>query len=266
MPSMTSYRHGVPNWVDVSAPDVEASVAFYASVFGWEATPDMGPDAGGYRIFLHGGQPVAGIGPLHEGQPSWTTYVNVADVDATAARIGELGGTLVVPPMDLPNDSGRMAFGLDPTGGFFGMHQAGAGHIGAAVVNEPGAVAWNELTVRDIDTATAFYDALFGWSTSPMDPNDPAGYRLVHVDGRPVAGAMAMGAEFPPEAPTVWTTYFAVADLADTVARCTAGGGGVVMPPFDTPVGQMAIVHDPAGAVFALGQFVAIDDPNDWPS
>ena len=85
MPEMTSYRHGVPAWVDVSAPDVEAGIAFYSAVFGWEAAPDMGPDAGGYRLFLLRGQPVAGIGPLTEGPPSWTTYVNVTDIDAVAA-------------------------------------------------------------------------------------------------------------------------------------------------------------------------------------
>lgn len=60
-------------------------------------------------------------------------------------------------------------------------------------------------------------------------------------------------------------TYFAVADLADAVGRCTGAGGAVVMPPFDTPVGQMAVLADPAGAVFAIGQFVQLDDPNEWP-
>jgi predicted enzyme related to lactoylglutathione lyase len=263
---MTSYRHGVPSWVDVSAPDVDASLSFYAAVFGWTATPDMGPDAGGYRLFLLDGQPVAGIGPLHEGQPSWTTYINVDDIDAVASQVAALGGTLVVAPMDLPNDSGRMAFALDPAGGFFGLHQAGPNHIGAAVVNEPGSVTWNELVVRDVATATVFYDALLGWTTTPMNPDEMAGYLLVNVAGRAVAGVLTMGPDFPPETPTSWTTYFAVADLDNTVQRCTAAGGGVVVPGFDTPVGQMAVLHDPAGAVFAIGQFTAIDDPNDWPA
>ncbi len=266
MPTMTSYRHGVPSWVDVSCPDVEAGVRFYAAAFGWDATPDMGPDAGGYRLFLLDGQVVAGAGPLTEGHPSWTTYINVTDVDSVAARVSELGGTLVVAPMDLPNDSGRMAFALDPTGGFFGLHQAGANHIGAAVANEPGALAWNELTVRDIATATAFYDALLGWTTTPMDPNEMAGYQLANVSGRPVAGVMVMGDDFPPDMPTSWTTYFAVSDIADTVVRCTAAGGTVITPTFDTPVGQMAVLQDPGGAVFAVGQFTAIDDPNEWPA
>ncbi len=266
MPEMTSYRHGVPAWVDVSAPDVDAGIAFYSAVFGWEVTPDMGPDAGGYRLFVLRGQPVAGIGPLTEGIPSWTTYVNVTDVDAGVADVASLGGTVVVPPMDIPNDSGRMAFALDPTGGFFGLFQAGPNHIGAVIVNEPNSVAWNELMVRDVSTATAFYDALLGWNIAAMDPaDDPTGYLLANVSGRAVAGVMAMGDDFPPDMPTSWTTYFAVADLADIVARCEANRGSVTTPAFDTPVGQMAVLQDPNGAVFAIGQFTEIDDPNDWP-
>ncbi len=265
MPTMTSYRHGVPSWFDVSAPDVEASITFYSAVFGWEATPDMGPDAGGYRIFLLEGQPVAGAGPLGEGVASWTTYLNVLDLDAVVARVAELGGTVAVPPMDLPNDSGRMAFAVDPTGGFFGLHQAGPNHFGAVLVNEPGTVTWNELNVRDVAAATTFYDALLGWTTVAMDAAEMAGYSLVNVDGRTVAGVMEMGDDVPTDVPTNWVTYFAVTDIVDTVERCTAAGGSVIMSPFDTPVGQMAVLADPAGAVFSIGQFSEIDDPNAWP-
>jgi predicted enzyme related to lactoylglutathione lyase len=75
-----------------------------------------------------------------------------------------------------------------------------------------------------------------------------------------------MGDDVPPEVPTYWATYFAVADLAESVQRCMTAGGSVVAPAFDTPVGQMAVLQDPAGAVFSIGQFVAIDDPNDWPT
>jgi uncharacterized protein len=266
MPTMTSYRHGVPAWIDVSSPDVEASAAFYASLFGWEVGPDMGPDAGGYRLFSLNGHSVAGIGPLMDGPPSWTTYINVADLDATAAGIAPAGGTVVVPPMDLPDGSGRMAIAIDPTGGFFALYQAGPNHFGAAIVNEPGALTWNELNTRDTAAATAFYDRVLGWSTTPMDPNDPSGYHLINVDGRAVAGLNPMDHSFPPEVPTHWATYFAVADLDATIAQCAAIGGGVVAPRFDTPVGPMAVLSDPAGAMFSIGQFDAIDDPHDWPS
>jgi predicted enzyme related to lactoylglutathione lyase len=263
MPKMTSYRQGVPSWVDVSSPDVEKTGGFYCGLFGWELTPDMGPEAGGYRLFLKGGESVAGIGPLGDGPPAWSTYFHVDDADEVAGRIGQLGGTLVVHPMDLPNESGRIAFGIDPCGGFFGLHQAGANHIGAAIVNEPGSLAWNELNVRDVDTDVAFYNELLGATTDPMD-DSPDPYRLVKIDGRPVAGVRHLDEQFPSDIPTNWMPYFAVDD-ADASCRAASGsGGGVIMAPFQTPVGEMAVLHDPTGAVFAIGAFSMIDDPNNW--
>jgi predicted enzyme related to lactoylglutathione lyase len=262
---MTSYRHGVPAWTDVSSPDVEGTGAFYCTLFGWEMSPDMGPDAGGYRLFSKDGATVAGIGPNQGGPPAWTTYINVADIDETAGRVASLGGTLAVPPMDLPNGSGRIGFGVDPTGGFFGLFQAGPNNFGAQLVNEPGSVVWNELNVRDASAATAFYDSLIGWTTAPMD-DSPMPYLLVSVDDRPVAGVMQMGDQFPPDVPTHWLTYVAVDDARSAAERCASGGGEVTVPPFDTPVGLMAVLRDPTGALFAVGDMTAPDDPNLWPS
>jgi predicted enzyme related to lactoylglutathione lyase len=125
---------------------------------------------------------------------------------------------------------------------------------------------WNELATRDPDAATGFYDSLLGWSTAPMDPSDAAGYRVVSVQGRVVAGLMPMGPEFPAEIPTHWLTYFAVDDAQATADRCAATGGAVVQGPFPTPVGTMAVLRDPTGAVFAIGAMVNIDDPNEWPA
>jgi hypothetical protein len=34
----------------------------------------------------------------------------------------------------------------------------------------------------------------------------------------------------------------------------------------DTPIGPIAVLADPTGAVFAVGAFREIDDPNDWPA
>ena len=62
MPRMTSYRHGVPSWNDVSSPDIERTAAFYCDLFGWNVSPDQGAEFGGYRIFSKGDAPVAGIG------------------------------------------------------------------------------------------------------------------------------------------------------------------------------------------------------------
>lgn len=264
MPRMSSYRHGVPAWTDVSSPEIERSAGFYCDLFGWEVAPDQGAEFGGYRLFSKDGAVVAGIGPVSGGPPAWTTYVNVDDIDAAAARITAAGGVLAVPPMDLPGGNGRIAFGIDPTGGFFGVFQAGPNHIGAQVVNEEGAVVWNELNVRQPELVRGFYEQVFGWTFAPMDET-PMSYELISVSGRPVGGVMPMGDQYPDHVPTHWLTYFVVADAQQAVARCTELGGGVVVGPFDTPMGPMAVLRDPFDAVFAIGAMSQIDDPNDWP-
>jgi predicted enzyme related to lactoylglutathione lyase len=262
---MTSYRHGVPSWNDVSSPDIDRTAAFYCDLFGWEVSPDQGAEFGGYRIFSKGDAPVAGIGPVTGGPPAWTTYVNVDDAAATAALITEAGGTMAVPPMDLPGGNGRIGFGIDPTGGFFGVFEAGPNHFGAALVNEPGTVVWHELNVREPAKATPFYCKVFGWSTAPMD-DSPMAYELISVGGRAVAGVMPMGDQFPPHVPTNWLVYFVVDDAQAAADRVAATSGGVVAPPFDTPMGPMAVLRDPTGAVFAVGAMTQVDDPNAWPA
>ena len=90
---MTEYAPGRPSWVDLGTPDADAGAAFYAALFGWEITAGP-PEAGGYRMCMYAGAPVAGMGP-------------VADTDAAAARVLELGGVAAVEPTDIP--PGRFA-------------------------------------------------------------------------------------------------------------------------------------------------------------
>jgi predicted enzyme related to lactoylglutathione lyase len=260
---MTAYRHGVPAWTDVSSPDIDRTAAFYCDLFGWALTDDLDPDTGGYRLFLKDDRSVAGIGPNNGIPCAWTTYIKVDDVDAVAASIAPNGGTLVVPPIDLPNGSGRIAFGIEPTGAFFGLFEPGPNHIGAQVVNEPGSVVWNELNTRDVPTAKRFHEQVFGWSIAAVD-DSPMEYTSVYVGGRSVAGVFPMEGVMPAEVPPHWLTYFAVDECQAAVDRCAALGGKVVMPPFDTPVGVMSVLEDPTGAVFAVAQMTELADPNAW--
>ena len=96
----------------------------------------------------------------------------------------------------------------------------------------------------------AFYTAVLGLTTSTMDMG--AGqYTLFEVDGRTVGGTTAPQM---PGVPNHWHVYFAVGDADATVAKVAELGGAVVAEPFDTPVGRMAVVSDPQGAVFSLMQ------------
>ena len=160
---------GTPAWVDLASPDVAASVAFYSGLFGWNAN-DLGPEAGNYHMCDLDGLNVAGIGPIMmPGQPpAWLSYVNVADADATVAKVTAAGGTVFAGPIDVM-EAGRMAVFADPTGAALGIWQP-VQHPGADLVNEPGSLVWNELNTRDTEVAIPFYAEVFGWgsNTNPM--------------------------------------------------------------------------------------------------
>jgi predicted enzyme related to lactoylglutathione lyase len=242
--------------VDLATPDVEAAASFYGDVFGWEV-PEQPNSAemGGYRRAKKGGKDVAGMMPLmQEGQPpAWSTYVSVADADATAAAVTANGGTQVAEPMDVM-DLGRMAVFTDPEGAFFGIWQPGTFH-GAELVNEAGTVGWNELGTRDPAAAKQFYGSVFGWGYAE-EPSDRVGtYTIAKLGEDMVAGMIDMNAlEMPAEVPANWLVYFMVEDADGTLEKVQSGGGSVMNGPFDIPPGRFAVVADPFGAAFAVMQ------------
>ncbi|HEY2723263.1 MAG TPA: VOC family protein [Pseudonocardiaceae bacterium] len=245
-----SYQPGTPSWVDLGSRDPGAAADFYAGLFGWSVA-DQGPEAGGYRMaFLHD-RPVAGIGPQQQPDiaPYWTTYVSVTDVDATAKAVREAGGQVLVEPMDVL-DAGRMAVFADSGGAQFAAWQPRL-HQGAGVVNEPGALCWNELATRDPAGAKQFYPAVLGWAPADHDTG-PVTYTEWTVGDRPVAGMMPMDERWPADLPSHWMVYFGVEDTDAAAARAEQLGGTVAGPPTDIPPGRFAVLSDPQGAMFSI--------------
>jgi predicted enzyme related to lactoylglutathione lyase len=236
---------GVPGWVDLGTPDIEASKTFYSELFSWDPQTSPDPQYGGYTTFTLDGRPVAGAGPLMmEGQPTaWSSYVIVDDAQGTAEKVAAAGGTVIAPPMEV-GDQGTMAVFLDPTGAAIGVWQP-AKMTGAEVLNEPGALCWTELATRDVEAAKPFYRAVFGW-----EPDNEPNYTQFFLNGKSIAGMMPMGDSFPPEVPPHWGIYFAVTDCEAAVEGATRGGGSLTVPPTDIPQGRFAGVVDPQGAPF----------------
>lgn len=112
-------KHGAFGWIELMTTDPEAANDFYTGLFGWEteAYPIGGRT---YTVLKVDGEPVGGIMP-HPADceaPSsvWSVYVTVDDVDATAARVEELGGRVLHPPTDI-SEIGRFCVLQDPQGG-----------------------------------------------------------------------------------------------------------------------------------------------------
>ena len=104
-------------WNELASPDVDASVAFYSSVFGWS----RGDGSADGSTFLDGaGAPLCGVHAAGEGEPPfWSIWFAVEDCDATVARVTELGGSVVVEPNDM--GFGRGAVVAAPGGAVFGV-------------------------------------------------------------------------------------------------------------------------------------------------
>ena len=249
MSERTSYEPGTPSWVDLSTPDPAAAKRFYGALFGWEAR-DAGPpeETGGYAMFTLRGKNIAGVSPLmSEDQPAvWSTYVSTDDADAAVARAKDAGGQAIIEAMDVM-DAGRIAFVMHPAGGAVGIWQPGR-TTGAELVNEPGALAWNQLHTRDIPGAAAFYEAVFGWTHA-----DFQGMGVFNLGDRGIGGIADMPAETPDDVPAFWMTVFGTDDTDATAAKATELGGRVLSPPGDIPdVGRFAVLADPHGVAFGV--------------
>jgi len=239
--------------VDLQTTDQAAAKAFYGGVFGW-TYDDQPMDAGAvYSIAKIGDGQVAAIAPQSPelkaagAPPMWNTYLAVDSVDDATAKVGPAGGTVAMEPFDVM-DAGRMSFVLDPSGAPVALWQANQ-HTGASLVNEPGTVTWNEL-ITDNPAAVPFYEQVLGVTTTTMEMGEDK-YTMFQVGGKEVAGSM------PPQmagVPNHWQVYFAVADADAAAAKIKQLGGSVMVEPFDTPIGKMAVVADPQGAVFSLFQ------------
>jgi predicted enzyme related to lactoylglutathione lyase len=252
MGERTQYAPGTFCWADLTTTDQPAAKAFYGALLGWEAEDRPIGDDMVYSLMQVDGKDVAAISPQPQQQrdagvpPVWNSYVSVESADDTAARAQELGATVHAPPFDV-FDVGRMAAIQDPQGAYVLAWQP-KNHFGAALVNAPGALVWNELASTDLDGSTAFYSELFGWSIAPFE-GSPEPYLSIRNGEANNGGIRPVT---PAGTPSHWLVYFGVEEIDVALAQVGELGGTVLAGPIDIDIARIGIVQDPQGAVFAL--------------
>ena len=109
---------GTWHWNELVTRDLDGAAAFYGGVFGWSADrvaaaiPRL---SFGLDRLLIGG--VHGPAPGEEDVPRWTVSFRVADADQALATMEQMGGRVMLPPMDVP--AGRFSVVSDPAGASF---------------------------------------------------------------------------------------------------------------------------------------------------
>ena len=113
-------------WGEIPVTDMEKSVAFYNTVFGYDMKIDTsGPNP---MAVLGGLENTAGA-HLYPGKPASdsgnTIHLGLADsLEAGMQRCRDAGGEVVSPPITIP--AGRFAYAKDLDGNSIGLFEAAA--------------------------------------------------------------------------------------------------------------------------------------------
>ena len=124
----------------------------------------------------------------------------------------------------------------------------------------PGTFLWNELFTSDTQGAATFYSQLLGWQS--FNPDGPAPEAPAETGGPPhtiwMMGFNQVGSMRPHPATgaaPLWLPFITVDDVEASARLAEELGGTVVSEPFNVPnSGRFAILKDPQGAVFGIGQ------------
>ncbi len=249
-------QHGDFIWYELLTTDPDAAQRFYSAVVGWDFAPS-GMPGGDYRFFSYAGQGIGGM--LHitpedcaKGARScWLGYIGVNDVDASAASIGAAGGTVLIPPTDIPG-VGRFAMVSDPQGHpFYIMRGSSPEASQSFSTSGIGHCVWNELNAQEHKAMLAFYGEQFGWQSGDFMDMGPMGeYRFITQNDVSIGAMMTVtpGTQDPQ-----WTYYFMVADIDVAAAAIVAEGGQILHGPSEVPGTLFMVVGlDPIGTAFAI--------------
>jgi predicted enzyme related to lactoylglutathione lyase len=240
-------------WYELLTTDPRAALSFYTDVIGWE-TQEW---ENGYTMWVSGQGPLGGAMGLPDDArkdgvpPHWTAYVEVANVDATAAQARELGGRVLVEPTDLPKLGARFAIIGDPQGAsIYAYEPFETMHLHDR--SKPGEFTWSELLTGDHEAAFRFYSSLFGWQRLREHDLGPMGaYLLFGVGEKQLGGMFTKTKEMP--MPPAWIYYVEVDGLDARVEKAKAKGAKLLNGPMEVPGGsRIAQILDPQGVMFSM--------------
>lgn len=111
-------------WRDLTVENAAEVRDFYAAVTGWKASPQSMGEYDDFNMKMpESGETVAGVcharGSNANLPPQWLIYIAVEDVEKSAARCRELGGSVIDGPRAM--GSSRSCVIKDPAGAVAGL-------------------------------------------------------------------------------------------------------------------------------------------------
>jgi uncharacterized protein len=246
-------RPGKFVWFEHVSNDPKRAQAFFAEVLDWkvESFP-MG--AASYDMIKTGASMDSMIGgygkpPKTGERPHWSSYVSVADVDASAKAAAANGGKIIEPPFEM-GEVGRAARIADPLGAELYVFRNKTGDPPDVETAPLGTFFWNELHTPEPERVLPFYEKVVGFTHRAMSMGDAGTYHIISGSGGDRGGVTH---HLPPGMPAHWLPYVHVEDPDATLERARKHGATVRMDALDIPgVGRFGVFDDPTGALLAV--------------
>jgi predicted enzyme related to lactoylglutathione lyase len=111
-------------------------------------------------------------------------------------------------------------------------------------------LTWFEIPATDLARATAFYETVFGITTTPDDIGDGNPKSLLPGS----QGSIAFGPDWTPSADGIVVYFSGGNDLQEVLDRVVPAGGSIVEPkqPVDATSGFWARFRDTEGNIIGL--------------
>jgi hypothetical protein len=214
----------------------DALMSFYTSLYGW--TWEVGGEEMGYYSIANlDGVPVMGLGQGPGGAGAMVPYFATDDINASAAKAAELGGTVFMGPMVVP-EAGTMALVSDPTGAVHGLWEAG-NFPGFGVAYEANAPGWFDHASDDPAAAATYYQALTGHSLIEPSP----GMQVLSAGDQWFASVSQN--QVPERTSAQWNSIYVVEALEAARNKVRELGGTVVLEEMPVPGSAISVFVEP---------------------
>ena len=117
------------NWFEIPATDISRAQKFYETVFDISMAPlpeMMGMKMTGFPADMGNGKATGALAQSAQHTPSTNgvvIYLNAnPEIQPVVDRVVAAGGQVVMPPMDISPEIGKMAFIIDTEGNKIGIH------------------------------------------------------------------------------------------------------------------------------------------------
>ncbi|MEH6394890.1 VOC family protein [Pseudoalteromonas sp.] len=242
----TQSTEGKIIWADLYTGNVQASLDFYTTTFGWTEQHFGDADAR-YHLLYDGKQPIAGVikRPTERNQTEsalWIGSVGTDNVQVNVDKAAANNATVIFKPHDFAL-YGKRAVIADPQGGiiaFLDLDEQNQAHQ-----NISNKWDWAQLFSIDTQKAADFYQAAFDFSVEKI-ANTANSFYLVKQQAVQ-ASIVNLLAEF--EQRDRWVNFVTVRNLAQTLSKATQNGAEIIYQPTGA---ALAIIADPNGALLGL--------------